>query len=606
MAIVVVAFAALCLLAVRQGRRFHHSASIWLAVSFASLAVAGAMATQLDVAQTPAQGLAAVLGTAAGLVVHPIALMQFAHTLQPTSRTVRLLLAVVSGSLLVATAVITGADPAAFDDEGGDLAPAATVVLAAISGIWLGVSLVVGARLIRLGRRLTSSVGQVRAWTMSAGVLILAPAVALPFLLSGLTQADAVTGALIACGLLYVGYLPPRWLRWAWARRDTLQLTAAELDTLRAGSENLEPWLQTIREVWDGHAAWFEMDGRVVASAGGPPTDLGADTTGRRPAADDVRVERLDHGTWHLIADVSAARLTVATTLDPVLFGDDASDLLMTTAARLLSTETRRALEEETRRQQAERHTAETSRLRDDVLSTLSHELRTPLVTIRGIPELMLQRWDDLTSEEAHHLLDRLHVNALSLHRLVETTLLLAQVRAGEARPRRFDVPVGSVVDEGMGRLRRVGLDLERVAIDAGEDATVHTDPMLAGAALAELVHNALLYSDAPSQVHVSARQEDGVVHLQVADQGRGIKGTDATFVQAFDRAGELLTRDRRGLGLGLTLVSDLSLLLHTDMHARPREGGGTVMTMALPAAPARRSLSQPRLRPRSREDDRA
>lgn len=586
MVLAVVAFAGLCGVAVRQGVRFRHSASIWLAGSFAALALTATVASQLDRVRTPGPAFAVLVGTALGLVLHPVALLQFSHTLRPVSRRARLGLVVVAGILLAAVVAIGVADPFAFDDEDGSVSPVAGAVLAALSLTWLAVTGIVGTRLIRFGRALTSSVGRARAWTMAGSVLILGPAVALPFLVSQLTQVTGVTLALVACLFTWLGYVPPRWLRWTWAREDTRRLTTAELDALHTRSDELTPWLRTVMEVWDGDAAWFQVDGRTIAAVGDVPA-TGTEVATTRTVGTDVRIEHLARGTWQLVADAAGGHLAVATRLDPVLFGDEASELLLATAGRMRSAETRRRLAADSRHQQEELHRAETHRLRDDVLSTLSHELRTPLVTIRGVPELLVARWEQMSADEIHRMLGRVHANALDLHRLVESTLLLAQLRTREVLPKVDDHSLREVSDEAIDRLERVGVDLARVTIDvptSGMD--VHTDPVLAGAALAELVHNGLVFSDAPAEVRVEARVAATTIHLDVIDEGRGISGTDTDHLrEPFHRAGELLTRDRRGLGLGLTLASDLAVVLQADLVARSPAGGGTVVTLSLPVA---------------------
>ena len=586
MVIAVVPFAALCGLAVRQGMRFRHSASIWLAGSFAALALAAITGSQLDRVDTPGPAFTVLVGTALGLVLHPVALLQFSHTLRPVSRRARLGLVVLAAALLAAVVAIAAVDPFAFDDETGSVSPVAGAVLGVLSFTWLGVTGIVGIRLVRFGRDLTSSVGRARAWTMASSVLILGPAIALPFLVPGLTQITGVVLALVACLFTWLGYVPPRWLRWTWAREDTRRLTAAELDALHTRTDELDPWLRTVMEVWDGDAAWFEVDGRTIAAVG-DVSAMGTEVATTRTVGEDVSVEHLARGTWQLVADADGGRLGVATRLDPVLFGDEASELLLATAGRMRSAETRRRLEATSRRQQEELHRAETHRLRDDVLSTLSHELRTPLVTIRGVPELLVARWEQMSADEIRTLLGRLHANAMDLHRLVETTLLLAQLRTREVVPKVDDGPLREVVDEAIERLGRVGVDLARVTVAIPTNGVdVHTDPVLAGAALSELVHNALVFSDAPAEVRVEARMAATTVHLDVVDHGRGISGTDTDHLrEPFHRAGELLTRDRRGLGLGLTLASDLAVVLEAELLARSPADGGTVVTLSLPVA---------------------
>ncbi len=113
----------------------------------------------------------------------------------------------------------------------------------------------------------------------------------------------------------------------------------------------------------------------------------------------------------------------------------------------------------------------------------------------------------------------------------------------------------------------------------------VHTDPRLAGAVLAELVHNALTYSDAPSAVRVSTQPVHDGVEVVVVDQGRGLAGEEhRRLLEAFTRQGDVLTRDRRGLGIGLTLVGELAPLLGARLDLRSDPGRGTEVHLRLPA----------------------
>ena len=586
MLVTVAAFAALCVVSIRRGIAVR-GANVWLAVSFAAIATAGAAVPQLDRATTPGGHLLGLLLVGGGLVLHPVALVQFAHTLRPVGRGARSGIRVVAFLLLLAVAVIGITDPDAFAD-GEDASVAGQVVLGLVASVWVGVTVFVGVRLVRLGQRLTSSVGRHRARTLAGGVLGLGPAVAVPFLVPTLDESAGALFALVACGVTALGYVPPRWLRWAWSRRDTLQLTEVELAVLQDPAIDLAPWLDTVRRVWDADAVWFEVDDVLVGAVGdaGAPPSTDAVT---RALASGVHVSRLDAGTWSLSAETGGARLVVRTDVDPVLI-DDASDLFLATAGRLRSTATRRDLEARHRQDREAAFAAETSRLRDDVLSTLSHELRTPLVTLRGVPELLLSRFDALAPEDVRSLLERVHDNALSLHRMVEATMLLAQVRARELQPQPSEVPASEVLEGALARLRRVGVPVDRVMVGDASGLTLRTDARLSAAVLAELVHNALTYSEAPQPVAVWARWSDeDHVEVVVRDHGRGLAEPEQDQLrQAFSREGDVLTRDRRGLGVGLTLVNELAPMVGASLTLRTPDGDGTEVLLRLPAGRAR------------------
>lgn len=581
--VTVIGFALLCGVAVRRGVRVR-GASVWLAVSFASIAVTGMLVPGLDGATTSGGRLLAVLLVATGLVLHPVALVQFSHALQPVPRVWRYGVPAAAAVLLVAVVSVAALDPDAFADDVGAAAPA-SLVLVLVALLWAEVTLYVGVRLGRSGWRLTSRVGRARALSIAAGVLGLGPAVAAPFLVSALDESDGAVFALAACVLITLGYAPPRWLRWTWSRRDTHRLAEAELAVLEDPDGSLAPWLTTVAEVWEADAVQLEVDGEQVAGVGGPvdePPD------GAHVIGPGVHVARLPGKAWLLTATVADARLSARTRVDPILL-DDASELFLATAVRLRGTAVRRDLEAEANAERARRadeaHRRATTRLRDDVLSTLSHELRTPLVTLRGVPELLLRRLDDLGTDDVRALLVRMQDNALALHRMVESTMLLAQVRAGEVTPRAVPTTAQRVLDAARHRLELVGVDLSRVRVPTDADVPLRTDERLAAAVTAEVIHNALTYSEAPAPVAILVQPAGDHLDLVVADAGRGVAlGSDgADVVAPFGRGGDLLTRDRRGLGVGLTLVTELAPMLDATVALEPGLDGGTTVRVRLP-----------------------
>lgn len=83
--------------------------------------------------------------------------------------------------------------------------------------------------------------------------------------------------------------------------------------------------------------------------------------------------------------------------------------------------------------------------------------------------------------------------------------------------------------------------------------------------------------------MRVSVDVTDDHVEIGVQDEGRGMGSEPGALLEAFDRAGELLTRDRRGLGIGLTLVRELAPLLDAPLTVASADGSGTVVTLLLP-----------------------
>ena len=130
---------------------------------------------------------------------------------------------------------------------------------------------------------------------------------------------------------------------------------------------------------------------------------------------------------------------------------------------------------------------------------------------------------------------------------------------------------------------RAGGLD---PTVTVGDLPAVLGAPLLLRQALDNLVGNAIKYV-APGvrpSVEVSGRLvESGFAELTVADNGIGIPpGQHASVFETFHRAhGD----DYRGTGLGLSIVQRVAERHGGTVAAADRPGGGTTVTLVLPAA---------------------
>ena len=114
--------------------------------------------------------------------------------------------------------------------------------------------------------------------------------------------------------------------------------------------------------------------------------------------------------------------------------------------------------------------------------------------------------------------------------------------------------------------------------------ATVEADPVLLEQAVMNLVTNAREVSPEDAEIEIAAtRDGDGTLVVSVADRGPGIADEDRT--QVFE---PFFTRKPQGTGLGLPAVQKIADLHEGSIELVPRDGGGTIARLRLPAARAR------------------
>jgi two-component system sensor histidine kinase KdpD len=103
---------------------------------------------------------------------------------------------------------------------------------------------------------------------------------------------------------------------------------------------------------------------------------------------------------------------------------------------------------------------------------------------------------------------------------------------------------------------------------------------------LENLLSNAVKYGETGQPVEVIVRKEDGCGIVEVVDRGIGIgsDGVGDLFKPFHRRTGE--NSQTSGLGLGLAVCKRLVEVQRGSIAAKPREGGGSVFSFALPLWP--------------------
>ncbi len=209
-----------------------------------------------------------------------------------------------------------------------------------------------------------------------------------------------------------------------------------------------------------------------------------------------------------------------------------------------------------------------------------SHDLRQPLHALSLFVAALKARNEQA---ETQTLIDNIEASTAVMELLFNALLDISRLDAGaiEAHPVHFP-------------LRKMLVDLEQQfgAVAAEKqlrlrfrpcDATVYSDPVLVERILANLIANAIRYTD-DGGVLVGCRRRGRTLRISVIDTGRGIpldqqESVFQEFVQLHNPA-----RDRsKGLGLGLAIVSRLGRLLGHRVDLRSVPAHGSVFSIDVP-----------------------
>jgi two-component system sensor histidine kinase BaeS len=220
--------------------------------------------------------------------------------------------------------------------------------------------------------------------------------------------------------------------------------------------------------------------------------------------------------------------------------------------------------------------------LRKENVADLAHELRTPLMGLLGRIEAAQ---DGVLKDEAANL-QAMHDEAVRLGRLLDDLSTLADAeRPGmllTLEPVDLAQVASGQVDAAEARFAEKGV---RLATDL-EPVLVAGDRGRLDQVVANLLSNALRYTDAGGAVTVAVAREDGEAVLEVADTGIGIAPDDVTRVfTRFWRGERSRSRATGGAGIGLSIVKELVGAHGGDVEVTSQVGTGSVFTVRLPAS---------------------
>ncbi|HRK79229.1 MAG TPA: ATP-binding protein [Thiobacillus sp.] len=238
-----------------------------------------------------------------------------------------------------------------------------------------------------------------------------------------------------------------------------------------------------------------------------------------------------------------------------------------------------------TRKEMAERANQAKSRF----FAAASHDLRQPLHALSLFVAALKMRNQP---PEAQTLIDNIAASTAAMELLFNALLDISRLDAGaiEAHPVHF--PLQKMLLDLNHQFSAVAAEKQLHLRFRPCGATLYSDPLLIERILANLIANAIRYTD-DGGILIGCRRRGRMVRISVVDTGRGIppeqqESVFHEFVQLHNPA-----RDRsKGLGLGLAIVSRLGRLLGHRVDLRSRPGHGSTFSLDVPCGDAR--LIQP------------
>jgi signal transduction histidine kinase len=230
----------------------------------------------------------------------------------------------------------------------------------------------------------------------------------------------------------------------------------------------------------------------------------------------------------------------------------------------------------------------ELDRMKDDFISTVSHELRTPLTSIRAFSEILHDN-PGLDDEERTRYLKIVIKETERLTRLINQILDTSRLESGKLQWQVSEFDLKEVIEQAAAAMeplfRERDVRLETRLPAGSVPVTADLDRIVQ--VLLNLLSNALKFCDAGrGRVEVSLRAQDGVVQVDVRDNGCGIAPQDQQgLFEKFRQGGDALGGRPSGSGLGLHISRHIVERFGGRMWVTSEAAQGACFSFTLPAA---------------------
>jgi len=266
--------------------------------------------------------------------------------------------------------------------------------------------------------------------------------------------------------------------------------------------------------------------------------------------------------------------------------------------------------------ERANRELTQLDQLKSKFISMASHELRTPLIAIQGYVDLIREGKGGMISEAQRKMLDTVSRNATRLARIIAELLDISRIEENKLVLHRTPVSMAEILHEiadeqrpyldSRGHHLRLQLAEDLPLVEGDRDRLAQVTINLLGNAIKYTPDNGQLVirlyaeskplpeqdASAQAKTGTSTKPEQHWLHLEVSDNGIGIKQEDlGKLFQRFSTLGDI-TKHRTdknafmagGTGLGLSIVQGIVQAHDGRIWVESVYGKGSTFHVVLPA----------------------
>ena len=212
-----------------------------------------------------------------------------------------------------------------------------------------------------------------------------------------------------------------------------------------------------------------------------------------------------------------------------------------------------------------------------------AHELRTPLALMQARLDLYMSTDHGDSCPETAETIAMMREQTERLSRMVRTLLDMSELKAV---PRNDRIQLAPMIEEVLADLSPLAEKSGVTLSQSGEDLWITGSDVLVYRAIFNLVENGVKYNRPGGSVCAAVSRRGEKAMIEIKDTGCGIpEDFRESVFQPFFRVDKSRSREKGGVGLGLSLVWEIAHLHGGDVRIRESGESGTAIELTLPAS---------------------
>lgn len=228
----------------------------------------------------------------------------------------------------------------------------------------------------------------------------------------------------------------------------------------------------------------------------------------------------------------------------------------------------------------------ELNKIKSEFISIASHELRTPLAITKEAVMLILDKLAGEINEKQESLLVKARENIERLRRMLEDLLDMSRIESGRLKLRYSLVNLNDLLKENsdffIKQAQAKGVGLEYSLPE--DEVNIFIDTERINQVIINLINNAIKFTEEGGKVTVELKILENRIRVGVIDTGVGISKSDLSKIfLRFVQVNKIPGFERKGLGLGLSIVKELIEKHGGEVWAESKLGVGSKFYFTLP-----------------------